>query len=246
LSRTKSSSLDLRRDLREDAAMGLFSTLLDFKKPYTAGEAWVYDHLIAPGVSSFHGPFLDAQLDALPEGARLLEVGCGGGQLLIELAERRPDLSLVGLDLSDGQIARARARTARFDGRVRCVVGSALDLPFEDACFDGLLSVASLKHWPDPRLGLSECARVLRPGGRLLVVEADRSCTPEDAHAFVESWKVPGLLTPASHVFFRMVVADRSPALDEVEAWSEGLPLDDSQIRRVPGAPAIVLEGARR
>ncbi|NOY93555.1 MAG: class I SAM-dependent methyltransferase [Deltaproteobacteria bacterium] len=226
--------------------MGLFSTLLDFKQPYTAGEAWVYDHLIAPGVSSFHGPFLDGQLDALPEGARLLEVGCGGGQLLIELAERRPDLSLVGLDLSEGQVARARRRTARFDGRVRCVVGSALDLPFEDARFDGLISVACLKHWPDPQRGLSECARVLRPGGRMLVIEADRSCRPEDAQAFVESWKVPSPLTPASRVFFRMVVADRAPALDELEAWSEGLPLEEVCVRRVPHAPAIVLEGRRR
>lgn len=226
--------------------MGLFSTLLDFKKPYTAGEAWVYDHLIAPGVSSFHGPFLDQQLDAMPHGASLLEVGCGGGQLLIELAERRPDLSLTGLDLSDGQIARARARTAHFGGRVNCVVGSALDLPFEDGRFDGVLSVASLKHWPDPHLGLSECARVLRPGGRMLIVEADRSCTPEDAQAFVESWKVPAPFTPASRVFFRMVVADRSPALDEVEAWSEGLPLEQLCVRRVPGAPAIVLEAVKQ
>jgi len=225
--------------------MGIFSTLLDFKKPYTAGEAWIYDHVIAPGVSSFHGPFLDAQVDALPKGGRLLEVGCGGGQLLIELAERRPDLSLVGLDLSDGQIARARARTARFDGRVRCVVGSALDLPFEDGSFDGLCSVASLKHWPDPRRGLSECARVLRPGGRLFVVEADRSCRPEDVKAFCESWKLPTPFTPMSRTFFRMVVADRSPALDEVEAWSEGLPLSDLHVRRVPAAPAIVLEGTR-
>lgn len=226
--------------------MGLFSTLLDFKKPYTAGEAWIYDHLIAPGVSSFHGPFLDTQLASLPHGGHLLEVGCGGGQLLCELAERRPDLTLTGLDLSEGQVSRARARSARFGQRVRCVVGSALDLPFEDAHFDGLLSVASIKHWPDPRQGLSECARVLRPGGRLLVVEADRSCTPEDAQRFVESWKVPGMFTPASRVFFRMIVADRSPALDEVEAWSATLPLDDLSVRRVDGAPAIALEGVKR
>jgi len=232
--------------LREDVGMGFFSTLLDFKAPYTAGEAWVYDHLIAPGVSSFHGPFLAAQLDAVPEGGSLLEVGCGGGQLLIELAERRPDLKLVGLDLSEGQIIRARQRTARFGGRVRCVVGSAQDLPFDDTHFDGVISVASLKHWPDPALGLSECARVLRPGCRLFVVEADRSCRPEDAQAFVESWKIPSLLTPASRVFFRMIVADRAPALDELESWSEALPLEGVVVRRVEGAPAIALEGSRR
>ena len=166
--------------------MALFS---DMTARYSSLEAWAYDRLIAPAVMDMRDAVVDDYLADLPQGARVLEVGCGGGQLAHAVLEQRPDLSWVGLDLSTDQIERARKRNAGHPN-AELVVGNALALPFPDQCFDATVSIASIKHWPDQSKGLAECVRVLRPGGLLLVVEADRGCRFGDARAFVSRWRL--------------------------------------------------------
>lgn len=219
--------------------------LLDFTAPYTELEARTYDRVIAPAVSSFQSVLLDDALADIPPGGRLLEVGCGGGQLLTKIAERRADLSLVGVDLAPGQVRRARARTARFGDRVEVVEGSALALPFDDASFDGVFSVASIKHWPDPAKGLRECVRVLRPGAGLFVVEANRGCRPEEVKGFVRRWRQPAVMWPMSYALFRFAVADRAPDLWDATRWIESLGLDDATAEPIEGTPGLVMRGRR-
>ncbi len=219
--------------------------LIDFKAPYTEFEARAYDRVIAPAVASFESVLLEDALSRVPRGGRLLEVGCGGGQLLAKLAERRDDLRLTGLDLAAGQVLRARERTARHGPRVEVVEGSALALPFGEAAFDSVISVASIKHWPDPLRGLSECARVLRPGGELFVVEADRGCRPEDVRAFVSQWRQPRVLWPFSYALFRFAVADRSPDVHEASGWIAQLGLEEASAAPLPGTPGLVMSGRR-
>jgi len=214
----------------------------DFKLPYTAVESWTYDYFIAPGVAALAESVAAQYADRVPHGGRVLDVGCGGGHNALSLAERRPDLQVTGLDLSDEQIARAVKRAAG-NPRVEFVQGSALDLPFDDGEFDAVISVGSLKHWPDPHQGLSECVRVLRPGGALFVAEADRGCRLEETEAFVAMWRLPALLRPLGVALYRTYVAGRSYDLDEVRALAEGLALRDLQVKRIEGAPALVVEG---
>lgn len=219
--------------------------MLDITAPYTELEARTYDRVVAPAVASFETALLDDALARVPPGGRLLEVGCGGGQLLAKIALRRPDLRLVGVDLAPGQVKRARERTARFGDRVEVIEGSALELPFDDASFDGVFSVASIKHWPDPQRGLRECVRVLRPGAELHVVEANRGCRPEEVRDFVRRWRQPRAAWPFSYALFRFAVADRAPDVYEAAAWIAAAGLEDASARPIEGTPGLVMSGRR-
>lgn len=209
--------------------------LTEITSPYSAMESWTYDRFIAPAVAEL----IDAVSIEVPEGARVLDVGCGGGQVLAALQERRPDLALRGVDLSPDQVARAAKRTG-----LPIVQGSALDLPFDDGAFDGALSVASIKHWPDPTRGLAEMGRVVRSGGRVLVVEADRGCRLPDAKGFVDRWRLPGPAKVVALAAFRTWVAGQSLSADELRAHAEAAGLAQVSVRTLPGLPAIALEAA--
>jgi SAM-dependent methyltransferase len=136
------------------------------------GDAVVYDALSR----LLLGPFLAriaADVAAVaPQGARVLEVGCGPGLLSIRLA-RQHGLEMTGLDLDPAMIARARANTDRAANRggrrPSFLVGDVAALAFPDRSFDLVVSTLSMHHWADPAAGLTEIGRVLRPGARALI-----------------------------------------------------------------------------
>ncbi len=165
----------------------------------TVYSTW-YDHYMAPGVfkvleTDLHGRIMEW----VGPGSRVLDVGCGGGQHAVHIAGRRPDVRVVGVDLSAELVRRNRrlAAKAGVADRVEFVVGDALDLPFPDEDFDHVYCAGSIKHWPDQRRGLAECLRVLRSGGRLLVMEADRSCRFADVRSWARDTRTPRALLPA-------------------------------------------------
>lgn len=116
--------------------------------------------------------------DAVGPGGRLLDVGCGSGQLVIRLATSSPG-SYVGLDSwgDDWQYSQAQAeRNARLGGvtGLELVRGSASDLPFDDGAFDRVVSCLTfheVRDVADPTACLGEALRVLRPGGRFAFVD---------------------------------------------------------------------------
>jgi SAM-dependent methyltransferase len=136
------------------------------------GDAAAYDAMSRLFFGSLFGPIATDVATVAPEGARVLEVGCGPGHLSIRLA-RRHGLDLTGLDLDPAMIERARANADRtVDGderRPSFLVGDVASLPFTDGTFDLVVSTMSMHHWADPAAGLAEIARVLRPGARALV-----------------------------------------------------------------------------
>ena len=97
---------------------------------------------------------------------RVLDVGCGTGVLLERLGSAHPGLALHGVDPTEAMLDRARERCAE---RVDLKRGEAEALPFGDGEFDVVLSVSALHYFSDPRRAISEMARVLRPGGTLVV-----------------------------------------------------------------------------
>jgi ubiquinone/menaquinone biosynthesis C-methylase UbiE len=101
---------------------------------------------------------------------RVLDVGCGTGYLLRTLAVRYPGAEeLAGIDAAPNMIETAR-RLAD-DSRLTFAGGVAERLPHPDASMDLVVSSTSFEHWTDQHAGLSECARVLRPGGHLVLVD---------------------------------------------------------------------------
>lgn len=106
-------------------------------------------------------------------GVRVLDVGCGGGFVCEFLAKRGAEVT--GLDPSRGllSIARDHARDAALD--IRYVEGAAERLPFGEGEFDAVVCVDVLEHVDHVPTALSEIARVLRPGGRLLYDTLNRT-----------------------------------------------------------------------
>ncbi len=116
-------------------------------------------------------------LAELDSGAAVLDVGCGTGTLALEAAERVGKTGrVVGVDASPQQIARARSKAARRRLPVELRVGLIEGLPLPDASFDAALSTLMMHHLPDDlkTRGLSEILRVLKPGGRLVVVDVEQ------------------------------------------------------------------------
>jgi ubiquinone/menaquinone biosynthesis C-methylase UbiE len=212
---------------------------------YSKLQSWAYDRFLAPAVAQFGSSVFDSMVQLLPQGARVLDVGCGGGQLAVVLAERRQDLLITGIDLSPEQVARA-VRRSRSTGRsVRFSEGDAMQLPFCKETFDFVYSVASLKHWPDELRGLLECCRVLAPEGRLIVVEADRGCRLEDAYAFVSCFRIPRLFRPVLLLYFRTFVAGQSIDLDEGREFLRNLGLENTEIERTKDLPGLIMSGRK-
>jgi ubiquinone/menaquinone biosynthesis C-methylase UbiE len=101
---------------------------------------------------------------------RVLDVGCGTGYLLRLLAERYPQATeLAGIDAAPSMIETAEQ--AAEDERLRFTVGVAERLPYPDDIFDLVVSTTSFDHWADQQAGLRECARVLAPGGHLMLAD---------------------------------------------------------------------------
>jgi 2-polyprenyl-3-methyl-5-hydroxy-6-metoxy-1,4-benzoquinol methylase len=105
-------------------------------------------------------------------GLRVLDAGCGDGVLSLTLAERGGQVT--GVDADPEMLAAARARIAGAGMDVAFIQGELGGLPFADDAFDVVVAVTVLCFVPDAEVALAELARVVRPGGRLVIAELGR------------------------------------------------------------------------
>ncbi|MDT4920786.1 MAG: arsenite methyltransferase [Pseudonocardiales bacterium] len=111
---------------------------------------------------------------ALERGEDVLDIGSGPGLLAGEMArEVGPDGSVTGVDPSDEMLAIARSQHAADDARLTYFVGQATELPVPAAGFDAVTSTQVYEYVADMPAALAEARRVLRPGGRLLILDTD-------------------------------------------------------------------------
>ncbi|WP_194915573.1 class I SAM-dependent methyltransferase [Catenulispora rubra] len=136
-----------------------------------------------------HRKVLGLASAAGPAPGRIVDIGCGTGRLLRAAAVVYPDAGLVGVDISAGMLAQARAMAqaqaqamAAPGERTAFVRADCAALPFGDAGFDLATCTASSHHWPEPAVALAELRRVLAPDG-LLVLAHLQGVAPWDPPA---------------------------------------------------------------
>jgi demethylmenaquinone methyltransferase / 2-methoxy-6-polyprenyl-1,4-benzoquinol methylase len=132
--------------------------------------ARVYDLMNSLMTAGLHHRWREraADLAALSPGGRALDVACGTGDLAVELARRvGPSGKVVGSDFSEAMLERARNKSAT----VEWEWANALELPYPDAGFDAATVGFGARNFSDLDRGLAEMARVVRPGGRVVVLE---------------------------------------------------------------------------
>jgi SAM-dependent methyltransferase len=169
-------------------------------------------------------PIIDAYLRALdwPEGGLLMEVGSGTGGISRRIAAHYAAGRVLGVEPSPDLVAEARRRAGGI-GNLRFLVGSGAALEQGDASVDIVLMHTVLSHVPQPEALLVEALRVLRPGGQLVVCDADFSklalgntagdpleacavCIRE--HFVTNAWLTAGLRRSVAAVGFDVVAFD--------------------------------------
>jgi SAM-dependent methyltransferase len=102
----------------------------------------------------------------------ILDVGCGGGRTIQKLASLAPQGMVYGVDYADGSVAASQAKNAQLitAGRVEIRQASVSQLPFPPDKFDLVTAVETQYYWPDLVKDMQEVLRVLKPGGRLIVI----------------------------------------------------------------------------
>jgi demethylmenaquinone methyltransferase/2-methoxy-6-polyprenyl-1,4-benzoquinol methylase len=165
-----------------------------------------------------------ADLAALGPGDRALDVATGTGDLAIELARRvGSDGEVVGSDFSEEMLALARRKAPE----IAFESGNALELPYPDGRFDAATVGFGARNFSDLDRGLAEMARVVRPGGRVVVLEIT---TPQ---------------RPPLSTFFRVWFDRIVPLLGRLTGESLAYSYLPSSVRRFPGPEGLAAAMAR-
>jgi demethylmenaquinone methyltransferase/2-methoxy-6-polyprenyl-1,4-benzoquinol methylase len=159
---------------------------------------------------------------ALPGKGRLLDVCTGTADVALEVARQFPDYRIFGVDFSQPMIALglSKVERAHLQDRIQLQVAPAEALPFPDESFDAVTVAFGLRNIPDRERGLGEMARVLRKGGRAVVLEF--TIPPGRLFRGVYLWyfhrvlpRIGGLISghPSAYAYLPASVADfPSPA----------------------------------
>lgn len=103
---------------------------------------------------------------------RVLDVGCGTGELALKLSAKSQSIEIDGLDLSDKMIDEAKKKSE--NSGIQFKTGSACSLPYADETFDVVTCAHSFHHYKDQKKAVSEMHRVLKVNGRLMLMDGSR------------------------------------------------------------------------
>jgi demethylmenaquinone methyltransferase/2-methoxy-6-polyprenyl-1,4-benzoquinol methylase len=152
--------------------------------------AGVYDLMNSAMTAGLHHQWRERAVDRAEVGAGsdALDVCCGTGDLALALRRRiGPDGRVVGCDFSEPMLELARRKSGEEGLAVEFGWADALDLPYGDQSFDAVTVGFGARNLADLERGLAEMARVLRPGGRLVILEITRP-TREPLSSFYSLW----------------------------------------------------------
>jgi len=202
----------LEPELMEDEQQALAYAKADF----STSNQWYVDHLIADYPDNL---------------GRVVDIGCGPGDVMLRLARAKPNVRITAIDGSAAMIefAREAVRAADLQARLAAIQGTIPGLALEEHSFDAVLSKDLLHHLPDPMVLWSEAKRLGRPGAAIYVMDLIRPNTPQDARNIVES------VAPDEHPilkddFYNSLCAAFTVEEAKVQVKQAGLPLEVTQV----------------
>jgi malonyl-CoA O-methyltransferase len=154
---------------------------------------------------------------AVQPGQRVVEVGCGKGRFLAALLARQPDVHCTGVDPSPG-ISR------HLPPEIESVAGTLESIPLRDDAYDAAFSVEAIQHSANPERAVEELIRIVRPGGRVIIIDKQRShwgrldCLPWEHWPQID-WLTDRLRQGCEQVSAQPVPHDNHPADGLVVAW---------------------------
>ena len=162
----------------------------------------------------------------------LVDVGCGPGYLIADIAKSFPSLSVIGVDISEEMEQKATKNISRLGlgEKVSFCRGDIQELPFEDNSLDFVVSTLSLHHWSEPKRAIQEINRVLKPKGQFLIFDVRR-----DSHRlfywllrFAQTFILPSPMKRINEPTSSFL-ASYSPI--ELDALMSGSPVDEWKVK---------------
>ena len=189
-----------------------------------------FDHFTDRFSQHLPGPMLE--LAAIQSQHKILDVGTGTGVVALSAASRLNGPGVVtGIDLSDGMLANARDKAEKLNLGQHCrfLKMDAEKLDFEDACFDSVVSLYALRHFPNPEIAVREFHRVIKEHGRIVIAVGSRPTLLSGDGVRAAGRKIASLLRKArgkelvACEFIDRLVEEFIPGSSnaEVTEWSE-------------------------
>jgi SAM-dependent methyltransferase len=171
---------------------------------------------------------------SLKDVGEAIDIGCGPGYLVLELAKRSKGLHVIGMDCSEAMLVQAEenARASGLAGRITFTIGNAEEIPFGDHSLDLVVSTLSLHHWKNPIAVMNEIVRVLKPGGGYLIFDLRRDM-PAPLYIFL--WFITRFVVPAPLRLANEPIGSRDAAYTPYEAAD--------QVSKSGLVKSVILEG---
>jgi ubiquinone/menaquinone biosynthesis C-methylase UbiE len=171
--------------------------------------------------------------DALAPGATVLEVAPGPGYLAVELAKLGA-YRITGLDISRSFVRMASENAARAGVDVEFRLGDAAALPFPEQTFDFVVCRAAFKNFSDPVTALREMHRVLRPGGKALIIDMRHDASDEAIDEAVDKMQLGRVDAFITRATFRLMLRKRAYSREDFDRMVALTPFGPAEIKEAP------------
>jgi ubiquinone/menaquinone biosynthesis C-methylase UbiE len=179
----------------------------------------------------------------LPERARVLEVAPGPGYLSVALA-KLGTYRITGVDISQSFIRMASEYAKREGVVVHFIHGSASDVPLEDGFFDLIVCRAAFKNFSEPLKALNEMHRVLKPGGRAVIIDLCKDTSWDDIVSYVDRLNLGTMNSWITKMTFKHMLLKRAYTAEQMESLGAASDFRSCQIVR--SAIGLQIELLRR
>jgi ubiquinone/menaquinone biosynthesis C-methylase UbiE len=169
----------------------------------------------------------------LPASARVLEIAPGPGYLSVALA-KLGTFKITGLDISQSFVRMASEYAKREGVVARFIHGSASDIPLEDGLFDLVVCRAAFKNFSEPLKAINEMHRVLKPGGRAIIIDLRKDASWEEIEAYVDGLHVSAANSWFMKLTFKHMLLKRAYTEEQITALARESDFKSCEIVKAP------------